>query len=218
MARVLKPATPDAARALPQALPQFQHVRRFWTPDADLPCAKLLPGDYYVTTHDEMVFTVLGSCVSACVRDRVLGIGGMNHFMLPLETKHLKQGTTSLSAATRFGNVAMERLVNDILKCGGRREQMEVKVVGGGRVIGEMSDIGARNVAFIADYLHAEGLRVLGEDVGGTHARKVQYFPATGRTRVQHLRDVFKGDLYYREKSYLDTLAREPAAGTVEMF
>jgi chemotaxis protein CheD len=200
-------------RPLPEALSKFAHIRRYWSPDFDLPCAKLLPGQYYVTKHDEMLFTVLGSCVSACVRDRVLGIGGMNHFMLPLESPHSRtESNAGVSLATRFGNVAMEHLIADILACGGKLTQLEFKIVGGGRVLGEMTDIGARNLEFIVEYLRTMGLTVSAEDVGGTHARKVQYFPASGRTRVQRLRDVFKGDLFYREKGYLDSVSRQAGA------
>ena len=110
-----------SAPQLPPALPNFEHIRRTWDVDLGLPVAKLLPGDYYVTRYNEAIFTVLGSCVSACVRERKLGIGGMNHFMLPLD----QSGGTSawaenlVSSATRYGNVAMERLINDIMRLGG---------------------------------------------------------------------------------------------------
>lgn len=204
-------------KPLPAPLPGFAHIRRYWSSECAGPCAKLLPGDYYVTTQAEMIYTVLGSCVSACVRDRVLGIGGMNHFMLPLDTG--RHGPPGLSAATRFGNVAMERLINDILKCGGRHAQLEFKIVGGGRVLGGTTDIGARNVAFVADYLRAEGFEIASQDVGGRHARRVQYFPATGRLRVQHVRDIYKGALCERERTYLDALAADaPGSGEVELF
>jgi chemotaxis protein CheD len=205
---------------LPEPLPAFAHIRRYWSAEGPVPCAKLLPGEYYVTVADEMLYTVLGSCVSACVRDRVLGIGGMNHFMLPLEASRQRgMSPPSLSIPTRFGNVAMERLVNDILKCGGRRAQLEFKIVGGGRVMSNAADVGARNVAFVTDYLQAEGFDVTSHDVGGRHARRVQYFPATGRLRVQHVRDIYKGDLYARERSYLEELSRDaPKAGEVELF
>jgi chemotaxis protein CheD len=204
---------------LPEPLEGFAHIRRHWSTECAEPCAKLLPGDYYVTTAAEMIYTVLGSCVSACVRDRVLGIGGMNHFMLPLDTGRHGHAPPSLSAATRFGNVAMERLVNDILKCGGRRTQLEFKIVGGGRVLGSVTDVGARNVAFVTDYVRAEGFEIASHDVGGRHARRVQYFPATGRLRVQHVRDIYKGALFERERTYLDALTLDaPKAGEVELF
>ena len=93
----------------------------------------MLPGEFYVTRHAEAVSTVLGSCVSACIRDTRLNVGGMNHFMLPLDAS---QGASAwgeaASSATRYGNVAMERLVNEILKLGGRREDLEIKLVEAG--------------------------------------------------------------------------------------
>ena len=70
-------------RVLAQSLPGFDNINRYWDRKHEMAAAKILPGEYYVTNHEEIITTVLGSCVSACVRDRVLGIGGMNHFMLP---------------------------------------------------------------------------------------------------------------------------------------
>src|ERR1700690_2810201 len=134
---------------LPPTMAHFAHVNRYWDRVHGIRAAKLLPGEYYVSTSGEMIVTVLGSCVSACVRDVRLGVGGMNHFMLPLD---VSQGNsawrTAVSAATRYGNVAMERLINDILKLGGQRESLEFKLVGGGKVLRTMSmDIGLRNIS-----------------------------------------------------------------------
>jgi chemotaxis protein CheD len=167
-----------------------------------------------------MVFTVLGSCVSACIRDRVLRIGGMNHFMLP-ENANEGSGAwgQTASAATRYGNVAMERLVNDILKAGGRRENLEVKLVGGGRVLDAMTDIGARNIQFVREFVAAEGYKILGEDLGSVHPRKVMYHPATGDARVKKLgnREAVP-ELVEREKSYLRRIDTTPVAGEIELF
>ena len=88
-----------AGRRMPTALPQFSHIRRYWDPLHETFAAKLLPGEYYVTTQSEMICTVLGSCVSACVRDRVLGIGGMNHFMLPLDRSQGESAWTASAGA-----------------------------------------------------------------------------------------------------------------------
>src|SRR6185295_13908235 len=150
----------------PQALPQFAHVTRYWDQEHSCFAARLLPGEYYVTRHAENMCTVLGSCVSACIRDARLRIGGMNHFMLPLDASNGESTWgAAVSAATRYGNVAMERLINDILKFGGRRQDLEIKLVGGGRVLAEMSnDVGARNIEFVREYVRAEGFRVLNED------------------------------------------------------
>ena len=114
----------------PLALPGFEHVRRAWHDVHDTYAARLLPGEYYVTKTDEAVYTTLGSCISACVRDRVTGVGGMNHFMLPASVSADRDGwrSTSLSEATRYGNFAMEHLINDILKNGGQKRNLEVKI------------------------------------------------------------------------------------------
>src|SRR3954470_4591854 len=98
----------------------------------DCDAAKILPGEYYYTGKDMLIVTVLGSCVSACIRDRVSGIGGMNHFMLP------DGGDASnplISASARYGTYAMEVLINELLKSGARRENLEAKVFGGGNVL-----------------------------------------------------------------------------------
>ena len=163
---------------------------------------------------------MLGSCVSACVRDARLKLGGMNHFMLPLDGSNgTSAWSTAVSAATRYGNVAMERLINDILKLGGRREDLELKLVGGGRVLAEMTtDIGARNIDFVREYVRDEGFKVLGEDLGDIYARKVVYFPETGRIRVRKINARTDESLAIRERQYLEQLDSKPQEGDVELF
>jgi chemotaxis protein CheD len=204
----------------PPTLPQFAHVTRYWDQEHHCYAARLLPGEYYVTTHGENVCTVLGSCVSACIRDARLRIGGMNHFMLPLDGSNGESvWSTAVSAATRYGNVAMERLINDILKLGGRRQDLEIKLVGGGRVLTEMvNDVGARNIEFVRHYMRAEGLRVLNEDLGDVFARRVVYFPESGRLRVRKLTAGRDDVLVAQERSYLQRLDTGPVEGDVELF
>ena len=107
------------------SLPGFENINRYWDRRTDIVAAKILPGEYYVTTDDEMITTVLGSCISACILDKVLGIGGMNHFMLPETTEErLLDGVESVvEIATRYGNFAMEHLINTILVNGGKRHK-----------------------------------------------------------------------------------------------
>jgi chemotaxis protein CheD len=204
---------------LPPALPQFEHIRRTWDADMGVPVAKLLPGDYYVTRHNESIFTVLGSCVSACVRERRLGIGGMNHFMLPLD----RSGGTSawaenlVSSATRYGNVAMERLINDIMMLGGQRANLEFKVIGGGKVLDMALDVGARNAQFVRDYLKTEGFLIAAEDLGDSFARKVYYSPATGKVRVKRLTATVNRAVFEREREFAPSAAQVDS-GSVELF
>jgi chemotaxis protein CheD len=202
------------------ALPQFAHITRYWDSEHETFAARLMPGEYYVTRHSEMIATVLGSCVSACIRDSRLGYGGMNHFMLPLDgSQGQSVWGSAASAATRYGNVAMEMLINDILKLGGKRENLEIKLVGGGRVLAEMTtDIGARNIDFVRRYVADEGFKVLGEDLGDVFPRRVVYFPQTGRIRVRKLAAGRDESLAARERQYLQQLDTKPAENDVELF
>jgi chemotaxis protein CheD len=195
------------APPVPAGLPQFSHIRRTWDMQQGLSVARLLPGEYYVTRHDELIFTVLGSCVSACVRERKLGIGGMNHFMLPLDRSSGANAWNDdrASSATRFGKVAMERLVNDILALGGQRENLEFKVVGGAKILDLAHDVGAHNVQFVRDYLKSEGFAISAEDLGDGFARKIYYSPLSGKLRVKRLIATVNRAVFEHERRYTPT-------------
>ncbi|MFA6921221.1 MAG: chemoreceptor glutamine deamidase CheD [Gallionella sp.] len=202
----------------PLVLPGFEHVRRTWNSTYEAYAARILPGEYYVTANNEGVYTTLGSCISACIRDRVSGIGGMNHFMLPASGDADGWKSTSLSAATRYGNFAMEHLINVILKNGGKRQNLEVKLFGGGRILQNMTDVGMRNITFARDYIQTEGLKVIAEDVGDIFPRMVVYFPATGKVRVKRLRSLHNNTILEEENRYLSTVESKPVCGEIELF
>ena len=183
----------------------------------DCDAAKILPGEFYCTYKDMLIVTVLGSCVSACIRDRVSGIGGMNHFMLP------DGGDASdplISASARYGTYAMEVLINELMKSGARRENLEAKVFGGGNVLRGLTalNVGERNAAFVRAYLKAEGIRVLAEDLNDIFPRKVYYFPRTGRVLVKKLRELNNNTLVNREQDYACRLAVKDIGGEVNLF
>lgn len=201
----------------PSCLREFEHVNRYWDRANATWAAKILPGEYYVTTQpDEVIATTLGSCVSACIRDKVFGIGGMNHFMLPIQSEHAAD--TWMDSATRYGSFAMEHLINDILKQGGNRKNLEVKLTGGGRIMANMSDVGARNIEFALEYLQTENLDVIVQDLGDIYPRKVLYYPTTGRLRVKKLRTLHNETLVQREQAYQNELSVQPDSGGVELF
>jgi chemotaxis protein CheD len=202
----------------PLALPGFEHVRRNWNGTHGTYAARLLPGEFYVTANDECVYTTLGSCISACIRDRVSGIGGMNHFMLPAAADEHSLKSSSLSAGNRYGNFAMEHLINAILKNGGQRQNLEVKIFGGGRIMANMTDVGMLNITFAREYLQTEGLNVVAEDVGDIYPRKVVYFPATGIVRVRRLRSLHINTIAEEEIRYISTVESKPVAGEIELF
>lgn len=212
---------PTSVSTIPPApLPELEQVKRYWDAQHGLIAARLLPGEYYVTTGSELVTTVLGSCISACVRDARLGIGGMNHFMLPGEGSDAGTWTDAASAATRYGAAAMEYLINAILTLGGRRERLEFKLVGGGNVIEGMDStrIGERNIEFVRSYLRLEGFQAVAEDLGGSHPRKVLYFPQTGQLKVKAMRPEAAETLRVRESAYRRDLHARGSVGTVELF
>jgi len=200
----------------PRCLPGFESIRRFWDARSGKVMAKIHPGEFYVTREDEVVSTVLGSCVSACIRDPVAGIGGMNHFMLPGGGSD--DGTGALSSAARFGSFAMEHLVNSVLREGGRRERLEVKLFGGGQVLRLDLDVAQKNVEFAIRYAAIEGMKVTSSDLGGDLPRRVDYFPLTGRVRLKRLRGARDEGVERRERDYLRSLETGRPAANVELF
>jgi len=183
----------------------------------DIEAAKILPGEYYVTRRDMLIVTVLGSCVSACIRDRLSGIGGMNHFMLP------ESGTENgdpLSSSARYGSYAMEMLINQLIKLGAKRPNLEAKLFGGGNVMRHFTvhNIGERNANFALDYLKTEKIRVVAQDLVGIYPRKVYFFPKTGKVLIKRLRNIHNNTIFEREKEYSSRLQVTPIAGDVELF
>ncbi len=185
---------------------------RYFDAALQTPAIKLLPADYRVSDQPLALVTLLGSCVAACLYDAMLGVGGMNHFMLP--------GRESDTVCSRYGVHAMELLINDLLKRGARRSRLQAKVFGGGNVLsGFYSDpIGTRNAAFVLEYLAAERIPVIAQDLGDIYPRKVCFFPQTGRTLVKRLPTTRNDVIVDAERAYYGRLAREPASGGVELF
>jgi chemotaxis protein CheD len=198
----------------------FEQINRYMDNDHGIIAAKILPGEYYVTKENELITTVLGSCISACIRDKESGIGGMNHFMLPVTTSDkLKKGNEAVVGnATRYGNYAMEHLINTILSNGGKRKNLEVKVFGGGKIIPTLTDIGIKNIEFVLDYIDTEGLLLLSKDLGDIYPRKIIYFPQTGKVGMKKIQDLHNTTIVQRERQYFDNIKNAPVAGDVELF
>ncbi|MGR8929047.1 MAG: chemoreceptor glutamine deamidase CheD [Gammaproteobacteria bacterium] len=202
------------------SIPGFEDITRYWDQENQIVAAKLLPGEYYVTTENEMITTVLGSCVSACIRDSVTGIGGMNHFMLPETTKQRlnNRDETIVGTAMRYGNYAMEHLINTILQFGGRRKNLEVKLFGGGKIIATLSDVGSRNIEFVLDYVDMEALTLVAHDLGDIYPRKVNFFPCTGRVRMKKIKDLHNETIMLRERQYSSRIKDVSVESSIELF
>lgn len=175
--------------------------------------AKLLPTQYLVVDDDTALTTTLGSCVAACIRDPLLGIGGMNHFLLP-------DGQQGDGAPARYGSYAMELLINDLLKRGANRKRLEAKVFGGANVLKGFTSnpVGTRNAEFVRQYLHNEHIPIIAEDLCGIHPRRVWFFPRTGRVMVQRLPHAHEAEVAAAESAVRARLSRAPVTGGVELF
>lgn len=178
---------------------------------------KLLPGEYYVTDKDMLLVTVLGSCVAACIRDCYSGIGGMNHFMLPDSG-----GDTGnpLTASARYGTYAMEILINQLLKLGARRCNLEAKVFGGGNVLDGLTvaNVGQRNADFVMKFLQTEKIRVVARDLVDVFPRKVYFFPRNSKVMVKKLRNTQNTTISQRERDYSQHLQKVDSGGDIELF
>jgi chemotaxis protein CheD len=193
-----------------------QASRRFFDNASGRWMVKVLPGEYYITSDpEEVLVTILGSCVSACIRDPRAGIGGMNHFMLAQGQADAWGGDAN---STRYGNFAMEKLLNELLKAGCSRSALEIKVFGGGNVIQSRIQIGTQNSDFVLRYLAMEGLVCAAQDLRGPHPRRIQYYPATGRV-VRRLLGGSESSAVVREESeYARTLTTTRTSGEIELF
>lgn len=161
----------------------------------------VIQGEHAVSDRPEDVLTtVLGSCVSACVYDPIRKIGGMNHFLLP-------DGAGSRDI--RYASAAMEQLVNALLKRGAVRQRLEAKIFGGGRMMKGLPDIGRRNGEAAVIFLRNEGIALRAHSIGGDRARRVRFWPTTGRAQ-EWLLDQVLDDQASRPSA--------PAGGSIELF
>jgi len=182
------------------------------------PMIIIQPGEYYVTDKDEVIATVLGSCISVCLRDEKHRIGGMNHFMLPGD---FRMEDVFNSQSARYGMYAMELILGDIIKLGGDREHLTAKVFGGGHVLNSVphtkNTVPQANLEFVKAFLSMEGIKVVSADVGGTYGRKVLYLPYLGKAFVKPL--VSGADrVVARERRYQSDLSREVKQEDVTLF
>ncbi len=179
--------------------------------------AKIFPGEYYATGRNMVLVTVLGSCVCACIRDRVSGIGGMNHFMLPDSGQ---DRNNPLGESARYGTYAMEILINQLLKMGAKRSNLEAKVFGGASVLRgfTVNNVGERNAEFVMQFLKTEKIPVVAQDMLDVNPRKVYYFPTTGLVRVKNLKQVHNDTIISREAEYNTRLQYAKLEGDVELF
>lgn len=205
-----------------QCLPEFSHINHYWDSQRKSVVTKILPGEFFVTCTEGIIATTLGSCISACLWDESAGVGGMNHFMLPLtsqEEEDVNWGNRrTVSDATRYGNFAMEHLINYLLKYGGQKSRFKAKVFGGGKVLANMSDVGERNIKFVLGYLAKEEIEIVTSDLGLEFPRKVLFEPQTGRAYIKRLHNIHNDTIITREVDYGTLINKDPLEGDIELF
>jgi chemotaxis protein CheD len=178
---------------------------------------KILPGEYYATARPMLIVTVLGSCVAACIRDRVSGIGGMNHFMLPC----LRDAGKSINAPACYGTYAMEILIKQLLEIGAQRKNLEAKIFGGGNLLKDITEdnVGELNSAFVRNYLHREQIPIVAEDLLDIYPRKIYFFPDQGKVMVKKLLRLNNNTIILREGKHSKRLHDEKATnGDADLF
>lgn len=216
----IAPLGPDAPAVPELSLQEFQALARkpgeasffFFDQHFQHNAVKVLPGEYFVARERLSIVTVLGSCIAACLWDRRMRVGGMNHFMLP-------EGD-SADVSGRYGSYAMELLVNEMMKLGARRETLQAKIFGGAQVMHNFTtlNVGERNTRFVQDYLATERIPVVSADVLDIHPRKLVFFPATGRAMVKRLAHTHPESLAQEQRANAATAARALSGGSVELF
>lgn len=196
----------------------FQEIlspNRYFDNTFEMEAIKLLPGEYFVTKRDMVLVTVLGSCVAACIRDRVTGIGGMNHFMLPDD-----KSDSPVAPGARYGVYAMEMMINQLLKAGAQRANLEAKLFGGGNVLRgfTVTNVGERNVEFALAYLKNENIRIVAKSLLDIYPRKIYFFPSTGKVMLRKLHQPNNDTIIEREAEYGSRLKYADIQGDVELF
>ena len=195
----------------------FSHIRRMTDTRFPHEIAAILPGEFFVSREPMVVYTVLGSCISACIRDPIAGVGGMNHFMLPAPKEH-QSGDAWGGESTRYGSFAMEQLINGILQRGGMKQRLEIKLFGAGRIYQGTIDVGARNTEWVLGYLKTEGFPIAKSDLGDVFPRKVYYFTDSGRVLVKKIEKIKNRTIYEREVAYQHKVEDEPPQSDITLF
>lgn len=180
------------------------------------------PGEYYTSKDDIYIATVLGSCISVALYDINQGFGGMNHFMLP---KSNRDEPLSSEDEGRFGNYAMELLINDMINKGSSKQSLRAKVFGGGNVLdagnSQMNMTGINNINFALNYLKAENIPIIVNDTGGIFPRKIYFNPLTSKVYLKRIQKSGQSveQIKQRELEYkLQLQEKKEEAGNIIWF
>lgn len=195
---------------------QFSNIEQSWDHNLERNVWTIHPGDYCIINNNDVLCTVLGTCIAVTILDVKNHITGMNHFLLPDDNG---KANSKDSYSARYGCWAMEHLINDMIKYGAERKHMEFKYFGASRLLKMKSvDVAGKNIAFIENFMKEEGIRVRSKDVGGSSPRKIFIFPDTGKVLVKKLSANKSKDLEKEEKTYFDSINENHEEGDVDIF
>ncbi len=189
---------------------------RYFDREFQIESVKILPGQYYAAAGEGSISTVLGSCVSTCLWDPYIRIGGMNHFMLPGD---LSAPASPWGVSARFGIYAMEVLINEMIHLGADRRRLIAKVFGGAQVLQgfDTLDVGKMNSEFVLNFLREEQIQLVAQDLLGVSPRKVHFFPTSGKVHLKKLHLQPDDVVRRQEEDYAKRLAHA-RTGEVEIF
>jgi len=141
--------------------------------------------DFQLASGNEVLRTILGSCVGICLYDPVKRIGGLSHIMLPVK----KSEKTS---PKKYADTAIAMMLEDLKKKGAKKDNLIAKIIGGATMfnISEnsmMGEIGKNNIVKVREILKAEGIDLVAEDVGGDYGRTIDFFVENGEIKIKSL-------------------------------
>lgn len=198
--------TANTAENIEALLPNTYFDARF-----DIEAVKLLPGQYFVSKSHKLLVTVAGSTTVVCLRDRYRHIGGMTNFML---ADFGREYANPASPAARSGTQVMDLLLARLATAGAYDPHaIEAKIFGGGKFGGPDFGNGERNTEFLIRYLTERKIRIVAQSMRGDFARKVYFFPHTGRLLVRKIRKANNNTILDRERDYRRWLNEKFPAG-----
>lgn len=150
----------------------------------DIPKHFLYPCRIFVHPDAHLVRTLLGSCVSVCLWDQKLACGGMNHYMLPL-------WNGDGLATPKYGNIAIENLLERMILMGCNKKDLVAKVFGGAQMaIGDSGcfSVGERNITLAREHLSRHKVPIIAMETGGDRGFKIIFHTRKGIVRVSRLK------------------------------
>ncbi len=178
---------------------------RFHDTSTGVDTIHVIPGTLYVTAKAECITTILGSCISVCLRDPTINVSGLNHFMLP----HKQEDSSKTGESNNYGVHAMTQLIKEMEDLGAGIDRCEAKVFGGGCMFPNDQEIGVQNIEFALKYLDKLNVNVSGMDVGLNYSRRIRFHTDTGKVMVKRLRSLHNKQISEQEAIYQDSLTQK---------